>query len=69
MVAHRLAQELAQATEQNLESIDTFIQRLDKAFPLDHDDDEVVRRLDASFALAKRTQAIEARALTSLENM
>ncbi len=70
MVAHRLAQELAQATEQDSANIDAFIQGLDKAFPPDHDDDEAIRRLDRELRADKaERKPIEARALTSLKNI
>ncbi len=70
VVAHRLAQELALATDQDASNIDAFVKKLQELDFLDHDDDEVIRRIDRLLREGKADRKpIEARALISLKNI
>jgi AAA domain len=70
VVAHRLAQDLTQAAASHPGNIDEFIRGLDRALPIDQDNDELIRRLDREVREDKADRKpIEARALTSLRNL
>lgn len=70
VVAHRLAQDLAEAAARTPTNIDAFIKGLDKALPPDLNDDELIRRVDREIREGKADRKpIEARALSSLRNI